>query len=569
MIILNKYDSVDDIVETDGGAPSMLPFSDGSTSGYSLLYNESIASESTQVSQIFDLLDREDAVGRQQRDQIALLVGQLVYNLEHALATERGLHEPSPVWVSLNIGKTLYRDRYRREHHSYKRLRRILDAFKRLGWIDVYAGRPAWANGGTGKATHVRATEKLAAILDQSDPVQLEDTRSGPLVCRSRSKSFLLPKVEVVVLRNKPKRSTRLGTKQKDSEWVQYEDDEVTEAMRRHLTDLNSRLDHSHVTLSVPLGLVSVSGSTVAVLPNRNKSHSINEIGSNPSISVVDVSDVTHDDISSNSFSSNKRGSHIIHYMHDNSNYRGVIRWVPGYIKKKPAAEYESLRRYLRFDAMHCDVSSGTVTWTLPCAYKQVFRSFSRGSWEKGGRFFAPFQELSKTLREHLTIDGEPTVEVDYPSLHFNLLYHGLGLEMAEEVGPDAYDAGLDVPRRTLKIVANSMLNAPNYQSLYRMVEAKDADPKEVLDLNGHPAKDVVHALKRLHEPIAAYFHSDVGIDLQFVDSQIAERVLSRMTVLPVHDSFVAPQSREIELRHVMQVAYQEVIGRRIALSSI
>ncbi|PAP76951.1 hypothetical protein [Rubrivirga marina] len=544
-------------------ASVLRPFSGGSTPGFSVLYDEVRVSESPAVSRVFEVLDREGAVGRQRRDQIRVIVGQLVYNLEHALATERGLQKPAPVWVALNLQSTQGRDRYRREHFSYARIRRILDGLKRLGWIDVYAGRPGWANDGLGKATHLRATMELASILERSDSAEVDGTRSASFAGCSGSRSFLLPKVEVVVLRDKPERPRRSGKKSVE---VQYVDNDATRAMRRHLNDLNARLDHSHVTLSVPLGLVHVSGSTVSVLPRRNTSHSISCRGSNPSLDLVNVSDLCHMNLSKISHYTDCGHVSLLHYMHSNSTDRDGIRFVPAYIKKKPEAKYERLKRYLRFDSMHCDVSSGTVTWTLPYAYKQVFRSFSRGSWEKGGRFFAPFQELSKTLREHLTIDGEPTVEVDYPSLHFNLLYHGLGLEMTEEVGRDAYDVGLDVPRTTLKIVANSMLNAPNYQSLYRMLKAKDADPKEVLDLNGHSAKDVVHALKRLHEPIAGYFHSDIGIDLQFVDSRIAERVLSRMTVLPVHDSFVAPRSRVQELRRVMADAYEVVVGRRIAL---
>ncbi len=65
---------------------------------------------------------------------------------------------------------------------------------------------------------------------------------------------------------------------------------------------------------------------------------------------------------------------------------------------------------------------------------------------------------------------------------------------------------------------------------------------------------------------IAGYFNADIGVDLQFLDSCVAEKVMLRMAAMgivaiPVHDSFICKARHEEELRNVMRSVFEEQFG--------
>ena len=67
---------------------------------------------------------------------------------------------------------------------------------------------------------------------------------------------------------------------------------------------------------------------------------------------------------------------------------------------------------------------------------KFVRRVFSRNSWKANGRFYGGFWQLvGSDYRQHIRINGEITVELDYKSLHPNLLLIREGLEPSTEIG--------------------------------------------------------------------------------------------------------------------------------------
>lgn len=70
------------------------------------------------------------------------------------------------------------------------------------------------------------------------------------------------------------------------------------------------------------------------------------------------------------------------------------------------------------------------------------------------------------------------------------------------------------------------------------------------------------------HEAISDMVgQENIGLRLQNLDSQIAERILLEMTakgvaVLGWHDSFIVQKSREADLVETMKAAYREIINR-------
>ena len=77
----------------------------------------------------------------------------------------------------------------------------------------------------------------------------------------------------------------------------------------------------------------------------------------------------------------------------------------------------------------------------------------------------------------------------------------------------------------------------------------------------------MLNALKRKHSPIAHKLASGAGIDLMYIDSQIAERIISNFVydckcpILTVHDSFVVPIGYDRILQQVMESSFTEVTG--------
>jgi hypothetical protein len=68
------------------------------------------------------------------------------------------------------------------------------------------------------------------------------------------------------------------------------------------------------------------------------------------------------------------------------------------------------------------------------------------------------------------------------------------------------------------------------------------------------------------HAPIAQHFYTGVGLPLQRIDSDIAEKVMLAFIginapILPLHDSFLVDNGYEGELPKVMNAASIDVIG--------
>lgn len=60
----------------------------------------------------------------------------------------------------------------------------------------------------------------------------------------------------------------------------------------------------------------------------------------------------------------------------------------------------------------------------------QMRRTFTNGSWESGGRLFGgEYQQMSKTNRHQILINGMPTVEIDIKSCHPTMAFAAVGTD--------------------------------------------------------------------------------------------------------------------------------------------
>ena len=199
----------------------------------------------------------------------------------------------------------------------------------------------------------------------------------------------------------------------------------------------------------------------------------------------------------------------------------------------------------------------------------QLRRIFSRNNMKLGGRFYGGWwQFIPKKYRVHITINSQPTIEIDYSGLHPCMMYH---LEGLKPPAGDMYDIGvwscpeeMEVKRPIIKEFFNAIVN--DEYGEYKM-------PKSSRKIIGLSNKQLRAKIAQKHPQIAHNFNSGYGLTLQYEDSMIAERVMllllkQDITCLPVHDSFIVQVFHEKELVHAMNQAYFERFSESIKRKS-
>ena len=185
--------------------------------------------------------------------------------------------------------------------------------------------------------------------------------------------------------------------------------------------------------------------------------------------------------------------------------------------------------------------------------YPQLSAIFNNGSWECGGRLYCQspkgynFQNIRKSERLRITIDGAQTVQPDYSGLHIHMLYAELGIQFNE--APYIY---YDSRKAPYKQAILTLLNAPTRRIALESLRHQ---------VPNYDWQSVIHRIISYHRPIKQFFGSGVGLQLQNKDGRMAIDILSHFAkkgipVLPVHDSFIITTGYGDELRTVMQKVY-------------
>ena len=242
-------------------------------------------------------------------------------------------------------------------------------------------------------------------------------------------------------------------------------------------------------------------------------------------------------------------------------------------------ASREFLFSYNSFLVEHCvaldltdaqlQVLAGLRTdFNLAVTRTQIRRIFSRGSTNKGGRLYNGWwQGVPGLYRPHITINGYRTTEVDYSSMALRIIYAEQGLQVPSD--SDLYDIGLsqwtgsvDPRRKIIKEYVNAVLN--DESGRYRL------SPNQQQEL-GVSQKELLRLVREKHRAIEHLFYSGIGLDAQFVDSEIAINVLKKLMdqgilALPIHDSFIVRTGFRADLFDAMNIAFSEVTKTQTTL---
>jgi hypothetical protein len=153
----------------------------------------------------------------------------------------------------------------------------------------------------------------------------------------------------------------------------------------------------------------------------------------------------------------------LINYR-DTNNTISMRRRLEEINEALSAAELELHDPTVKRDGMLLRLANKHVLYT---AMRTLYRIFNRDSFSSGGRFYGGWwQQIPKKLRPQLLIDGEPTIEHDYPQLHPNMLY----AEIEAHLEGDAYAVD-GWPRNLVKRAFNILVNAENHDSARRSLE--------------------------------------------------------------------------------------------------
>ena len=224
-------------------------------------------------------------------------------------------------------------------------------------------------------------------------------------------------------------------------------------------------------------------------------------------------------------------------------------------------ANLQRINTFLASFRISLSKSNGPVVDLPPFMLRRIF---SRGSFERGGRFYGgPWLELPSEDRPVLLIDGEEVVELDFSGLHPRLIYQLEGRPLPADADPYAVPGWIGQGRRAwVKTAFQQLINADKDSKLRKPPEV----PAAKIGKGGWDK--LKQAMSKHHGEIEGWFRSGKGIELQRIDSDIAEATLLALAdqgvcCLPVHDSFIVPRSHENQLRDAMIQAYHGVLSER------
>lgn len=205
---------------------------------------------------------------------------------------------------------------------------------------------------------------------------------------------------------------------------------------------------------------------------------------------------------------------------------------------------------------------------------KNVHRVFNNRSFNQGGRFYGAWWiGCPKVLRKYITINGEPTVELDYSGIHIQLLYAMEGINYAAKK-EDAYKLDDGVPDRKLnKLILLTALNAKSdikaRDSVYDQLRKEGKLEFYKFNRSKSTITKKLALLKAKHPDIADHIAHGEGIKLQYLDSSIVEKLImygmrANIPILTIHDSAICQAKYADLIKDKMWQYYSDMLNNTL-----
>lgn len=267
--------------------------------------------------------------------------------------------------------------------------------------------------------------------------------------------------------------------------------------------------------------------------------------------------------------------------------YQGIKR-----ILGSSKTQSETSERRLKVGNYLRSIDGARVQTPLQDVDTVKIRFGTNQKYRNGRVYLYPISFMSKSERSGLLINGNPSIELDYISMHPNILYRFKGLKAPV----DCYENSIS--RNLGKSILLICLNAESFTQGYKAIIRTKAYTKlrfEILtqerqnhggitktDLKRRvieKAKSVlvkcIDELKILHEGISEYLFSGVSKRLMYIESEIALNVVSRYyketsrSILAIHDSFIVEQNFREKLSVIMKEEFDRVLDNRLFLNKV
>ena len=153
--------------------------------------------------------------------------------------------------------------------------------------------------------------------------------------------------------------------------------------------------------------------------------------------------------------------------------------------------------------------------YTVDFSQRLLYRIFNDVNLETGGRFYGGWwQNIPKTYRSKLIVDGKRMVEFDYSNLHPTILYRQEGLEPPKDsysLVIAEYFREVQTNRASLRSMVKKAFNAMLNANRPMKNAPNGIRPKDF----GLKWSQVSNAILKSHSNIAHHFYTGAGLRLQ------------------------------------------------------
>lgn len=209
--------------------------------------------------------------------------------------------------------------------------------------------------------------------------------------------------------------------------------------------------------------------------------------------------------------------------------------------------------------------------------FKRIFNNGEspQFDWDQGGRLYAvagSYQTMRKADRAKLTIDGEPTAEIDVRASFISILSAMRGMQLDPTTDPYEIEG---LPRPLVKAVVTMTLGHDRFHARWPSeVKRRLEDTLGVALGKTYPLAKVLPLVVDKLPALRDWGSSNIScFDLQFAESEGLLSAVERLAYdhgvvgLPLHDSLIVPVSRVQLAKGVLVDAFEEVTGIRPQLT--
>ena len=235
------------------------------------------------------------------------------------------------------------------------------------------------------------------------------------------------------------------------------------------------------------------------------------------------------------------------------------------------SAEYEEDEATLALRQQMTDINAWLSTADISCtrpqedpAQRHLRRIFNNADFGQGGRLYGGFWLLmpSDERQEHILIEGDCCVELDYGQMSLLLLY---ARAQAQDHVPsgDLYDLSeYGIPaecRPGIKKVMQAIINSPKIPR--RLPKASRQHFPSRINL-----RDILRAVEKKHPVIFPLMTSGIGMQLFRKESDILVGVLEALrsegiVALPVHDAVIVMEEHKQTTITIMKKVFKDHTG--------